>query len=359
MQPLVSFVVPCYQLGHLLAQCVNSVLMQDYSNFEVLIMDNCSPDETPQVAQSFKDPRVRHIRNESNLGHVPNFNKGFTLASGKYVWVLSADDVLRDPHVVSRYVELMEREPEVGFVYCRAMELHGAAETGLAKWTDAGEQDQVWHDQSFFMGLLDFNRIAMSSVMMRKKCLDKVGLLQLDLPFACDWHMWCMFALYYPVAYFAEPMVGNRFHEKSLTTQYSHDHARICIADELTVLWRVSREAEGAGLSSSRLACIAALVQRSVCRLKAGLDGETPCLTRAEFEDILQTRIRDQRGVREIRAAVYTGLADQQYSGQQYTQAAQSYRLGLAARPGRLLTWTKYLLLRTGPIGIRILHLAD
>lgn len=66
--PTVSFIVPCYKLAHLLPDCVNSILSQTYRDFEVLIMDDCSPDNTPQVAQSFPDPRVTHIRNDPNLG---------------------------------------------------------------------------------------------------------------------------------------------------------------------------------------------------------------------------------------------------------------------------------------------------
>ena len=75
MKPKVSFVIPCYKLGHLLTECVESILAQSFTDFEVLIMDDCSPDDTPQVAQSFKDPRVIHVRNEQNLGHLRNYNK--------------------------------------------------------------------------------------------------------------------------------------------------------------------------------------------------------------------------------------------------------------------------------------------
>jgi glycosyltransferase involved in cell wall biosynthesis len=67
MTPIVSFVVPCYKLGHLLRECVDSILCQTYSDFEVLIMDDCSPDNTPEVAQSFQDPRVKYIRNDPVL----------------------------------------------------------------------------------------------------------------------------------------------------------------------------------------------------------------------------------------------------------------------------------------------------
>src|SRR3954451_17652801 len=108
MNPTVSFVVPCYKLSHLLADCVSSILAQTYGDFEVLIMDDCSPDDTPAVAQSFGDSRVQHIRNEANLGHLRNYNKGVQLARGKYIWLISADDKLRKPHVLENYVQVLE-----------------------------------------------------------------------------------------------------------------------------------------------------------------------------------------------------------------------------------------------------------
>src|SRR5579862_3673612 len=104
-EPKVTFIVPCYKLGHLLSQCVNSILKQSFGDFEVLIINNDSPDNTAEVAESFRDPRVKHIHNETNIGHIRNYNKGLTLARGKYAWLLSADDMLRSPKVLERYVE--------------------------------------------------------------------------------------------------------------------------------------------------------------------------------------------------------------------------------------------------------------
>ena len=103
MSPKVSFLVPCYNLAHLLPVCINSILNQTFDDLEVLIMDDCSPDDTPRVAMSFKDSRVVHIRNEPNLGHLKNYNKGISLAKGDYVWLISADDFLRCTSVVERY----------------------------------------------------------------------------------------------------------------------------------------------------------------------------------------------------------------------------------------------------------------
>src|SRR5205085_7865147 len=87
--PRVSFVVPCYKLAHLLRDCVESILSQSYRDVEVLIMDDCSPDDTPSVAASFDDSRVRSIRNPVNLGHVRNYNEGIRLSRGEYVWIMS------------------------------------------------------------------------------------------------------------------------------------------------------------------------------------------------------------------------------------------------------------------------------
>src|SRR5271166_3653331 len=113
MTPVVSFVVPCYKLAHLLRQCVESILSQSYADLEVLIMDDCSPDNTPEVAQSFRDPRVKYIRNDTNLGHLPNYNKGISLTRGEYVWLISADDYLRRPYILEQYVDLLDRNPQV------------------------------------------------------------------------------------------------------------------------------------------------------------------------------------------------------------------------------------------------------
>ena len=118
--PKVSFVVPCYKLAQFLPECVTSILGQTFQDFEILIMDDCSPDNTPEVARSFDDARVVYMRNEVNLGHLRNYNKGIELSRGQYVWLISADDCLRRPYVLEKYIGLMDAHPEVGYVFCSA-----------------------------------------------------------------------------------------------------------------------------------------------------------------------------------------------------------------------------------------------
>src|SRR5260370_38737001 len=100
--PTVSFVVPCYKLAHLLPECLNSIFRQTYSDFEVLVMDDCSPDNTSEVVCRIQDQRLRYVRNDQNLGHLRNFNKGIELSRGRYVWIIPADDYLRRPSTWER-----------------------------------------------------------------------------------------------------------------------------------------------------------------------------------------------------------------------------------------------------------------
>jgi glycosyltransferase involved in cell wall biosynthesis len=352
MNPLVSFVVPCYKLAHLLPQCVHSILEQTYQNYEILIMDNCSPDNTPEIAASFGDPRVKHIRNETNLGHVRNFNKGITLARGKYVWLVSPDDWLRNAEVLGRYVDLMERNPEVGYVFCRCIEVQGSTEVGVAGWTNCGQDDQIWEGSSFLMRLIQGDCVVLSAAMARKECYEKFGLFSLELPHANDWYLWCVLALHYQVAYLSEAMVSVRMHEESLTSAFNQAGNPVCIIDELTALWRVARLAELAGVISVRRAfneSIAILAGRA---LTYGQRGRAmPGMTLADFEALLRQHAKDTNDEEDIRARVHMVVGDEEFWHGQDQKAAQAYRLVLKFRPWWVRAWAKCLLLRTGGFG--------
>jgi glycosyltransferase involved in cell wall biosynthesis len=358
MEPIVSFVVPCYKLAHLLPECVNSILAQTFKEFEVLIMDNCSPDNTPEVAASFNDPRVKHIRNETNLGHVRNFNKGITMARGKYVWLISPDDWLGSPNALARYVDTMERNAGVGYIFCRCTEVQGSKEVGIAKWTDCGKEDRVWDGPSFLMRLIQGDCIVLSSAMVRKECYDKHGMFSLEMPHANDWYLWCVLALHYQVAYLSEPLLFVRIHEESLTSEFDQGGSAICTIDELNVLWRVARLAELAGVISHRRAFNTSIASLAACALKYGPPGrKRPGLSEADFEVILRNHVRDSNDEKDFRARLHMAIGDEEFWHGHPKEAAKSYLQGLRIRPFWLRGWVKYLLLRTGGVGVYLRRL--
>ena len=107
--PKVSLCIPVYNGARFLAETMRSALAQDYADFELVVSDNASTDETPQVVAGFDDPRIVYSRSERNLGPVGNFNRCLELARGRYTKILCADDLLY-PTCLSRQVAILEED---------------------------------------------------------------------------------------------------------------------------------------------------------------------------------------------------------------------------------------------------------
>src|SRR5271166_3335342 len=111
----VDIVVPCYNYGRYLRACVRSVLTQEGVDVRVLILDDCSLDNTEEVGRqlAMEDPRVEFRRHAANRGHIATYNEGLLeWASGDYCLLLSADDMLT-PGALSRATKLMDEHEEV------------------------------------------------------------------------------------------------------------------------------------------------------------------------------------------------------------------------------------------------------
>ncbi len=120
--PTVSVIVPCYNYGHFLEGCVASALAQRRVDVRLLVIDDCSPDGSAEVARRIaeRDDRVEFRRHEENAGMIATINEGLAWASGEYVVVLSADDLLA-PGALSRATAVMTSHPSVGMVYGRPL----------------------------------------------------------------------------------------------------------------------------------------------------------------------------------------------------------------------------------------------
>lgn len=117
---MISIVIPAYNYAHFLPDAINSVVQQDVADIEVLIFDDCSTDDTQAVAESFcrKDPRIKYFRNAQNLGATPNVNQSMRRASGEYVVLLGADDML-EPGSLNTLKTALDQHPECGYAFGR------------------------------------------------------------------------------------------------------------------------------------------------------------------------------------------------------------------------------------------------
>ena len=115
--PKVSVVIPTYNRADLLPRAVNSVLAQTYQDYEIIIVDDCSPDDTQDVAAKFSDRRIRFVRHERNRGVSAARNTGIEYARGEYIAFLDDDDEWL-PMKLKEQVEVIEASSEkVGLVY--------------------------------------------------------------------------------------------------------------------------------------------------------------------------------------------------------------------------------------------------
>ncbi len=121
----ISVAIPAYNQARFIGQAVESVLAQDYPNLEVVVSDNASTDNTPEILERYRaDPRVRCFRNATNLGMIGNFKKAlYEHSTGELALHLDGDDFLTDPHYLSEAAEMMERHGLV-LVFARYRSLY-------------------------------------------------------------------------------------------------------------------------------------------------------------------------------------------------------------------------------------------
>lgn len=355
--PTVSFVVPCYKLAHLLPECINSILSQTYGDFEILIMDDCSPDNTVEVAQSYQDARIKYIRNDPNLGHICNYNKGISLACGRYVWLISADDYLRKPYVLERYVGLLDKHPKVGYVFCPGLGVRDRVETRvLGRYSARGDCDRIISGHILLKKLLRGNFVLTPSGMVRRECYDSISHFPVNMPWAGDWYLWCLFALYYDVGYFAEPMLCYReHHDLSMTSKLLGDSLDANAIEEIAISWDIKRKAQEGGFSRIEKRCLSGVAHSYARAMASERYRESSFFMNFELmEESLQRNTPSETERNWVRSRVYTNVGNQYYWQGNLASAKKFYQVALDKNPCMIATYIKRLLLSLGKRGDQI-----
>lgn len=218
----VDVVVPCYNYGSYLDDCVNSVLCQTHENVRILIIDDASSDDTPDIAQALcRDQRVIYRRHKSNQGHVATFNEGLDWASADYTLLLSADDVLT-LQSLERSVKLMESNPEVGMTYGLISIL--TDDSGLNSCVADPDCDMVevipglfWIQQCC---IATRNLVATPTAIVRTEIQKRVGGYDPSLPHTGDLEMWLRIASCSSIGFINEHQAWYRKHSCNMHKQF-------------------------------------------------------------------------------------------------------------------------------------------
>jgi glycosyltransferase involved in cell wall biosynthesis len=214
--PKVSVIIITYNRAQLLKTAMQTVLAQTFEDFELLIIDDGSPDDTENTVKSFHDPRVRYVKHAQNQGEGGARNTGIQHAEGEYIAFLDDDDEWL-PNKLQLQVRLLDAQPkQVGFVHSALINFYA----------DTGEEVEKKRSVEAVSGqvfdrLLQENFVILSTVMARKACFDAVGPFDLSIPAGLDYDMWVRLSQRYAFAYIDVPLIKYRIHRHNLGSNFS------------------------------------------------------------------------------------------------------------------------------------------
>ncbi len=204
----VSVIIPTYNRAHLLDRAVQSVLTQTFRNFEIIVIDDSSIDNTEQIVAQFKNDRIHYLRHDTNKGGSAARNTGINHARGNFIAFLDSDDEWL-PDKLEKQVRVLKNSPEeTGIVY-----------TDYYRENRRVQSDFEKHDGNIFSLILTKNFVGtVSTVLIKKECFEKAGVFDESLPSCQDWDMWIRIANRYQFKYIAEKLVRHYFQATSISS---------------------------------------------------------------------------------------------------------------------------------------------
>jgi len=229
--PLVSICIPTHNGARWIERSLRSAMSQTYQPVEILIVDDASTDDTAKIATSFHDPRIRVEVNKSKLGLVRNWNRCITLSKGTLVKFLFQDDMLY-PTCVEKMVLILEKYPRIGIVFSpRDILLENPHDPTAIDWE---KQYGTLHTRfnslsEVNQGIDLFNQWLRcgfaenwvgepSCVMVRKECVERIGMFNTRMIQIADIEMWVRLMYFYDLGFIEEPLSAFTFHPSSTTS---------------------------------------------------------------------------------------------------------------------------------------------
>ena len=212
LNPMVSVIIPAYNRSHLVTRAIQSVLNQTYKDFEVIVVDDGSTDDTKEAIANFHNEKIRYLRHEKNKGGSAARNTGIKAARGEYIAFLDSDDEWV-PEKLEKQIQKIKQSPKkVGVIYCGHILVSDKSKRVLrrVKPTLRGNV----HAVSFQQGLLGGG----SKPLIRKECFQKSGLYDETLPALQDADMYVRLSEYYEFDFVPECLAIHHVHEGKLST---------------------------------------------------------------------------------------------------------------------------------------------
>ena len=246
IMPKVSVCIPTYNRANYLKESIKSVLNQTLQDFELIICDNASVDNTEEIVLSFKDSRIVYHKNIENVGAFRNINLCLKLAKCDYITIFHDDDIMLPDNLIHK-VSFLEENPNISLVCSNVYIIDENGKISGTHWDESIDHNKLTTVSSHFEKLfLEGNPIIFPSVMMRKVCSDFIG--EFEPIGCCDWEYWMRVSLFYNLAYLKEPLIKYRKHSGNDSHRYiwliEAERARKSVCDRYSSQFSFMRSLE-------------------------------------------------------------------------------------------------------------------
>jgi len=218
MKPAVSVIISTHNRREFVREAIESVLKQDFADYEIIVVDDGSTDGTEEALRASKDITYCY---QENRGVSGARNQGLKIARGKFISFLDSDD-LWTPKKLTIQTEVMEKKPEISVTY--------TDEIWIRKGNRVNPKNKHRkYSGSIFEKCLPLCIISPSSVMLRREIFDKVGAFDEGLPVCEDYDLWLRIAARFPIFFIDEKLIIKRGgHEGQLSHRFwGNDRFRV------------------------------------------------------------------------------------------------------------------------------------
>ncbi len=204
--PLVTVFTPNYNNSKYISETIESILNQSYSNFEYIIIDDCSTDDSWKIITKYakEDKRIKPYRNKKNLGIVKTRNRGFLLSSpeAKYFAIIDSDDVAIENRIKIQ-VDFLEQNPDYGLVGSDTLIINENSQIiGYRKFPST--------NKSIKKIITRYNPFAQSSIVIRKSVIKEVGVYDINWDVCQDYDYWLRVGIRWKLANINKPLIKYR-----------------------------------------------------------------------------------------------------------------------------------------------------
>lgn len=216
MKPLVSVCIPAYNNAGYIKDTILSVLGQTYQNIELVVVDDCSTDNTVEVLESIEDDRLKIYKNEKNLGMVGNWNRCLELVTGEYVKLICADDMI-EKDAIEKEAKAMYRHPSVNLVESdtKLVDINGKKTGEFHRYPKSGVVDGRKLAKKSLI-LKNFYGAPVNNL-IRRSALEKTGGFDTTFTYILDFDMWLRLSCTGDVYIIHEPLNSFRIRNDSNT----------------------------------------------------------------------------------------------------------------------------------------------